>query len=98
MSCGIPCVVTDVGDSAWIVGDSGIVVPPCNHEALCEGWQEAIELGSVKRQTLGEKARERIKNHFSLQMIVQKYEQLYEAQNRRTSHFVKTNHNHIPLT
>jgi glycosyltransferase involved in cell wall biosynthesis len=81
MSCGIPCVVTDVGDSAWIVGDSGIVVPPCNHEALCEAWQKMIELGSVKRQILGEKARERIKNHFSIQMIVQKYEQLYEAQN-----------------
>jgi len=81
MSCGIPCVVTDVGDSAWIVGDSGIVVPPCNHEALCEAWQKIIELGSVKRQILGEKARERIKNHFSIQMIVQKYEQLYEALN-----------------
>ncbi len=81
MSCGIPCVVTDVGDSAWIVGDSGIVVPPCNHEALCEAWQKMIELGSVKRQILGEKARERIKNHFSIQMIVEKYEQLYEAQN-----------------
>jgi len=81
MSCGIPCVVTDVGDSAWIVGDSGMVVPPCNHEALCEAWQKMIELGSVKRQILGEKARERIKNHFSIQMIVEKYEQLYEAQN-----------------
>jgi len=81
MSCGIPCVVTDVGDSAWIVGDSGIVVPPRNHEALCEAWLKLIELGSVKRQILGEKARERIKNHFSIQMIVQKYEQLYEAQN-----------------
>ena len=81
MSCGIPCVVTDVGDSAWIVGDSGIVVQPYNHEALCEAWEKLIELGSVKRQILGEKARERIKNHFSIQMIVQKYEQLYEAQN-----------------
>ena len=80
MSCGIPCVVTDVGDSAWLVGDSGMVVPPRNHEALCEAWLKLIELGSAKRRVLGEKARKRIEDHFSIQMIVKKYEQLYEEQ------------------
>jgi glycosyltransferase involved in cell wall biosynthesis len=80
MSCGIPCVVTDVGDSAWLVGDSGIVVPPRNHEALCEAWLKLIELGSEKRRVLGEKARKRIEDHFSIQMIVKKYEHLYEEQ------------------
>jgi glycosyltransferase involved in cell wall biosynthesis len=80
MSCGVPCVVTDVGDSAWLVGDSGIVVPPRNHEALCEAWLKLIELGSAKRRGLGEKARKRIEDHFSIQMIVKKYEQLYEEQ------------------
>jgi glycosyltransferase involved in cell wall biosynthesis len=34
MACGVPCVVTDVGDSAWIVSDSGEVAPPANAEAL----------------------------------------------------------------
>ncbi len=80
MSCGIPCVVTDVGDSAWLVGDSGMVVPPRNHEALCEAWLKLIELGSEKRKVLGEKARKRIEDHFSIQMIVKKYEHLYEDQ------------------
>jgi glycosyltransferase involved in cell wall biosynthesis len=78
MSCGISCVVTDVGDSAWLVGDSGIVVPPRNHQALCEAWLKLIELGSAKRRVLGERARKRIEDHFSIQMIVKKYEQLYE--------------------
>jgi glycosyltransferase involved in cell wall biosynthesis len=82
MSCGIPCVVTDVGDSAWLVGDSGMVVPPRNHGALCEAWLKLIEMGSVKRRGLGEKARKRIEDHFSIQMIVNKYEQLYEEQIR----------------
>jgi glycosyltransferase involved in cell wall biosynthesis len=80
MSCGIPCVVTDVGDSAWLVGDFGIVVPPRNHEALCEAWLTLIEMGRAKRQILGEKARKRIEDYFSIEMIVKKYEQLYEEQ------------------
>jgi glycosyltransferase involved in cell wall biosynthesis len=82
MSCGIPCVVTDVGDSAWLVGDSGMVVPPRNHEALCEAWLKLIEMGSAKRRVLGEKARKRIENNFSIQKVVKKYEQLYEEQVR----------------
>jgi glycosyltransferase involved in cell wall biosynthesis len=77
MSCGIPCVVTDLGDSAHIVGDTGIVVPPRNAEALADGWAKILELGPFERSKLGLQARERIIEHFSLSKVARQYEDLY---------------------
>jgi len=79
MSCGVPCVTTDIGDSALIVGDTGRVVPPKNPEALANAWQELIKLGSDGREALGKAARARIIECFSLNAIVSQYEMLYES-------------------
>ncbi|HYL35399.1 MAG TPA: glycosyltransferase [Bryobacteraceae bacterium] len=77
MSCGVPAVVTDVGDSARLVGDTGRVVPARNSAALAEAWQELLDLGPAARRELGEASRRRILSEFSLQRIVTCYEQLY---------------------
>jgi glycosyltransferase involved in cell wall biosynthesis len=78
MACGVPCVVTDVGDSAWIIGNTGRIVPPKNPRALAESWKELIDLKSEQRQELGRLARQRIAENFSLDTIVHKYEALYQ--------------------
>ncbi len=77
MSCGVPCVVTDVGDSAWIVDHTGKVVTPRNSQALAEAWQELIVMNLDERQALGKAARERIIECFSLDSVVAQYEELY---------------------
>jgi glycosyltransferase involved in cell wall biosynthesis len=77
MACGVPCVVTDVGDAAQIVGETGIVVPPRNPLALMQGWQQLIELGPAGRQKMGWMARERIQQYYSLEQIVRRYETFY---------------------
>jgi len=78
MACEIPCVVTDVGDSAIIVRDTGFVIPPKNPEALAEAMIKMIEIGEGKRRELGKKARDRIKENYSIEKIVKNYEQLYK--------------------
>ncbi|WP_010300255.1 glycosyltransferase [Candidatus Odyssella thessalonicensis] len=76
MACGIPCVVTDVGDSALAVGDTGLIVPPNDCNALADALLSAIKEPRTLRQW-GEQARLRIKTEFSLATIVKKYEAAY---------------------
>jgi len=78
MSCGVPCVVTDVGDSALIVGNTGKVVPPKNPEALAAAWGDLIKMGPEYRRQLGSAARRRVEENYSLPAIVSKYENLYK--------------------
>lgn len=78
MSCEVICVVTDIGDSGWIVGDTGKVVPPKNAAALAQGWAEVINLDLSARASLGKSARNRIVENFSLKSVVERYEQLYQ--------------------
>jgi len=77
MACGVPCVVTDVGDSAKIVNVTGIVVPPRDSQALADGWRRMIEMGAEARRKLGIAARKRIQNNYSLSTISGQYENLY---------------------
>jgi glycosyltransferase involved in cell wall biosynthesis len=77
MACGTPCVVTDVGDSALIVGETGTVVAPGDSHALAEAWRKLIEAGPVVRHRLGLAARHRVQQHFALPAIVERYQATY---------------------
>jgi glycosyltransferase involved in cell wall biosynthesis len=77
MACAVPCAVTEVGDSAYLVGASGRVVAPRAPEALARAWSELIGLGAEGRAALGAKARARIARHFTLPAVVARYQSLY---------------------
>jgi len=79
MSCGVPCVVTDIGDSAWIVGDTGIVIPIKNIDELVKTWIKLIKMGHAARKQLGQKARERIVNNFVLSKVIKAHEKTYRG-------------------
>ena len=80
MACEVPCVVTDVGDSAYLVSDTGLSVPPCKPEAFADALTKLVESGTEHRRQLGQAARRRIETKFSLPSIARCYEDLYESQ------------------
>lgn len=78
MACGRPCIVTDVGDCAHLVGDTGWVVPPQDAAALASAIQAVAALSEQERQLMGERARVRIEAQFALPAVVAQYAALYE--------------------
>ena len=77
MACGTPCVATDVGDAALIIGDTGVVVPPRDAAALCRGWTQLADLAPSERQALGSRARARIVECFARRAIAHRFVELY---------------------
>lgn len=85
MSCAVPCVVTDVGDSALIVGNTGEVVPPRDPVVLATGWEKMIKMDRKGRERLGQMARQRIIDVFSMESIIKRYEELYKSAGSKAS-------------
>jgi glycosyltransferase involved in cell wall biosynthesis len=76
MACGKPCVVTDVGDSRLIVGQTGIVVPPRNPHALAEACSKMIQkINEQDNLLITENCRERIEQYFSVELMVKNTEE-----------------------
>ncbi len=82
MASGVPVVTTDIGDTAWLVGSTGIVVPPRQPAALADGLARMIALGPERRRALGAAARQRIIEHFSLDQYVKAHLDLYDEVSR----------------
>lgn len=77
MACGVPCVTADVGDSRYIVGETGIIVPPSDIQALGHSLNEILNFSVDKRISLGMAARDRIESRYAISKIVTQYSDLY---------------------
>lgn len=77
MACGVPCVVTDAGDAAEIVGDTGRVVPVGDMRGLAHALLEVLDLPRPERQALGIRARERVRDKYDIEQVVRQYEAFY---------------------
>lgn len=79
MACETFVVATDCGGSAEILGETGILVPIQNSEALAKGLEQAINLNEDQIRNNGKLARQRVEKLFSLEASVNKWLALYEA-------------------
>jgi len=77
MACATVSVTTDAGDSAFMVGDTGIVVPRNDPAALAQGILAMGALSEEERHAMGRRARERVVEVFSLERFVSQYTELY---------------------
>ena len=77
MSCGLPCAVTDVGESGVVVGNTGVIVEKENSEALCRAISSMLTMSAEARTSLGQNARASIKSTFSIHSICKQYSDLY---------------------
>lgn len=79
MSCALPCVVTDVGDSSSVVGDTGRTAPPGDAAGLAAGMIAMHDLGRAARAALGARARGRVVSEFEIEAVARRYAAVYES-------------------
>ncbi len=77
MACGLPCVVTDVGDSASIVENTGIVVQPNSPMQLSNAWKNLLEADRLR--IMGLRARNRAQSLFNVQRMVSSTESILNS-------------------
>ncbi|TFH42096.1 MAG: glycosyltransferase [Lysobacterales bacterium] len=73
MASALPCIVTDVGESAELVAETGIVTPAKDPDALAEAIANMASESFSVRESRGAQARERIQANFSIDRIANLY-------------------------
>jgi polysaccharide biosynthesis protein PelF len=76
MTCGRPCVATDVGGVSEAVADTGMIVPPRNPEALAQSCLALLRDASLRRK-LGTAARMRALEYFTVDRAISAFDEIY---------------------
>ena len=86
LACGVPVVATDVGDSARIVGEQGLIVPPKDTRALTEALLASAARPEELRRAIGRAGRARVVQDYSLAKIGAQYAEMHATCRDRMRH------------
>ena len=77
LCCGVPCVVTDVGDSAWLIENAGRVVPAQDAPAMTQACVDILSAPAMERVALSQCARQRMERSFDIHVIARQYHDIW---------------------
>lgn len=78
MAMGLPCVATQVGDTAILAGETAVMVPAQDEQALARGLLEVISLSEEQRYQMGQRAKVRVMSEFSIQKARERFDAVYQ--------------------
>lgn len=78
MSCGIPCIATDIGDIPRIIGNTGQILTEATPSQLAFIWLEWINAGMTWRAEQGQRAAQRIRRYYDIRDVTTQYQELYK--------------------
>lgn len=79
MACGLPLITTELGTGTSFVNihnHTGLVVPPCDSKALKEALNRILNNKELSLK-FAQNAKERVKNEFSKEKMVESFKNLY---------------------
>ena len=76
MTCGRPCVATDVGGVTEAVGDTGLVVPPRRPAELAKACLTLLRDADLRKR-LGDAARLRALEYFTVDRAISAFDEIY---------------------
>ena len=77
MSCGVPCVSTDVGDVRSMIENTGIVVPVDDPVALSQAWLKMLHTNHEERIQLGEQSRKKVLESYTSEIMANRFLEVY---------------------
>jgi glycosyltransferase involved in cell wall biosynthesis len=70
MSCGVPCVATDVGDVSWLLGRPGSIAPVGDARGLADRMRSLLDLDPESTAAIAREQRARVVTQFSVTSLV----------------------------